>query len=119
MAGVKVVLITTPPGKGEEIARLLVEERLAACVNVVKGIKSFYWWEGKVNVDEEELLIVKTRGEVIDKLVRRVKEVHPYTVPEVIALNVSEGNEDYIKWVFEEVKPVGGSSIAETGGREG
>ena len=119
MAGVKVVLITTPPGKGEEIARLLVEERLAACVNVVKGIRSFYWWEGRVNVDEEELLIVKTRGDAVERLVRRVKEVHPYTVPEVIALDVSEGNEDYIRWVFEEVKPVGGGSVAEAGGGEG
>ncbi len=119
MAKVKVILITTPPGKGEEIARLLVEERLAACVNVVKGIRSFYWWEGKVNVDDEELLVVKTRGEAVGKLVKRVKEVHPYTVPEVIALDVSEGNEDYIKWVVEEVKNVDSSSVSEAGGGEG
>jgi periplasmic divalent cation tolerance protein len=114
----KVVLITAPKGKGVEIARRIVEERLAACVNVVSGVTSIYWWEGKVNVDDEDLLIVKTRGDAVGALVRRVKEIHPYTVPEIIALDIVEGNPDYLRWVEEEVKPVGGGSVAAAGSGE-
>lgn len=116
----KVVLITAPKGRGVEIARRIVEERLAACVNVVSGVTSIYWWEGKVNVDSEDLLVVKTTSEALERLIKRVREIHPYTVPEIIALDVAAGSDDYLKWVAEEVKPVGGSvSPASSGEGEG
>ncbi len=101
--GKVVVLITAPRGKGEEIAEFIVSRRLAACVNVVGGIKSFYWWQGEMQRDEEDLLIVKTTREALARLVSEVKKVHPYTVPEIIALDVVEGNPDYLKWVEDEV----------------
>ncbi len=101
--GKVVVLITAPRGKGEEIAEFIVSRRLAACVNVVGGIKSFYWWQGEMQRDEEDLLIVKTTREALGKLISEVKKVHPYTVPEIIALDIVEGNPDYLRWVEEEV----------------
>ena len=98
-----VVLITAPRGKGEDIARALVEKRLAACVNVVKGVRSFYWWKGELNVDDEDLLVVKTVGRALDRLIDEVKRIHPYTVPEVIALPILKGNRDYMEWLAREV----------------
>ncbi len=100
-----VVLITTPKGEGKKIARALVESRLAACVNVVPGLTSLYWWQGEIQEDQEELLIVKTRADVLDRLVAEVKRIHPYSVPEVIALPILGGNPDYMRWVDEEVRP--------------
>ena len=99
-----VVLITTPVGKGEEIANLIVEEKLGACVNRVENISSVYWWQGKVEKDKEELLIVKTTFGKFKELTERVREVHPYSVPEIIALPIAEGNEDYLNWIEESLK---------------
>ena len=104
-----VVLITTPRSKGAEIARFIVENRLGACTNIVDGIRSFYWWQGKIEDDSEDLLIVKTRRSVLPRLIREVKKVHPYTVPEIIALPIIAGNPDYLKWVDEEVPEDDGS----------
>ena len=101
---VYVVFVTAPRGKGEEIARRLVEERLAACVNVVSGVKSIYWWQGKVESDAEDLLVVKTNADVLDKLITRVREIHPYEIPEVIALPVEKGLPEYLAWVVEETR---------------
>ena len=101
---VYVIFITAPSGKGEELARRLVEERLAACVNVVRGVRSIYWWRGKVEVDEEDLLVVKTSADALERLVKRVKEIHPYEVPEVIALPVEHGLPEYLAWVVEETR---------------
>lgn len=99
-----VVLITAPRGRGAEIARALVERRLAACVNVVPGLRSIYWWQGRIEDDEEELLIVKTCESKLAELERVVKEVHPYSVPEVIALPVLRGLREYIDWMCREVE---------------
>jgi len=103
-----VVLITTPRGEADRIARYLVENRLAACVNIVRGITSYYWWEGKVTEDQEDLLIVKTLEDSVEELIDEVKKIHPYTVPEVIALPIVEGNRDYLEWVRREVEGHGG-----------
>lgn len=75
------VLITCPPDRAEEIARILVEEKLAACVNVLPKVTSFYRWEGKTNKDEEALLIAKTRLDILEIVKRRLRELHPYEVP--------------------------------------
>jgi len=97
----RVVFITTPLEKGEEIARYLVENKLAACVNIVQKVKSIYWWQGKIEEDAEALLIVKTSTDKIKELITKVKEIHPYTVPEIISLKIEEGNPDYLKWINE------------------
>ena len=99
--GVYVTFITTPKGKGKEIARKLLENRLAACVNIF-NVNSLYWWQGKIEDDEEELLVIKTSERVLKDLVDFVKRNHPYTVPEIIYWKVSGGNPDYINWVLAE-----------------
>ncbi len=97
-----VVLVTTPSREeGARLARALVEERLAACVNVVPSIASTYWWEGKIEETTETLLVAKTRQEHLDRLVARVRAMHTYTVPEVIALPIVGGNAAYLRWMAE------------------
>ncbi len=101
--GVLVVFITAPRGKGREIARRLLEERLAACVNIAP-VSSMYWWEGRIEEDEEELLIVKTSMERLGELVEAVKRVHPYSVPEVLALPVAACLGSYCRWARGETR---------------
>ncbi len=98
-----VVLVTAPRGKGREIARKLVEERLAACVNVAP-VESLYWWRGKVEDDSEDLLVIKTRADLLDELARRLREIHPYQVPEMLVLPVVTGLRDYVEWLVSETK---------------
>jgi periplasmic divalent cation tolerance protein len=95
-----IVFVTTPTGDdGRTIARALVREKLAACVNILPGIRSIYTWEDEVYEDDEVLLIIKTRGEIFEALSAMVKEVHPYDVPEVIAAPMTAGAADYLNWI--------------------
>ena len=99
-----VVLVTAgSPEEAEEIAQNLVKEMLAACVNIVPGVTSVYRWEGEVQRDQEWLLIVKTRREVLDSLIQRVQALHSYDVPEIIALPLVGGSEAYLRWLDGEV----------------
>lgn len=98
--GTLAVLVTCPSRKtGEMVARLLVRERLAACVNVIPGLTSIYRWEGKICRDAEVLLVIKSRRSRLAALTRRVKSLHPYSVPEVIALPVAGGSTSYLSWI--------------------
>ena len=81
------------------VADALVAERLAACVNIVPAVESVYWWEGKINRDSEALMIIKTTDERYPDLERRVKELHSYSTPEVIAVRIEQGSEQYLKWL--------------------
>lgn len=95
-----VVFITTKDKEeGKKIAEKLVEEKLAACVNIIDAVHSLFWWEGKGNDAKESLLIVKTKEALFDPLVKMVKSLHSYTVPEIIALPIITGNEDYLNWI--------------------
>jgi periplasmic divalent cation tolerance protein len=101
---VRVVLMTAPDAEvGARLARALVEERLAACVNVVPGVRSIYRWEGRIQDDAEVLLIAKTRADRCDELAARVRALHPYALPEVLALAASDGSLEYLAWVAAEV----------------
>jgi periplasmic divalent cation tolerance protein len=103
---VRVVFITVPNVEcAETLARALVEERLAACVNVVPGIRSFYRWEGEVQNDPEVLLIAKTRADRCSALAARVDELHPYDLPEVLELPATGGSRAYLDWVRTESSP--------------
>jgi len=96
------VFITAPTeDMAADIARALVEARLAACANIVKGIRSIYTWQGKVQDDREVLMIVKTRRDLFNALLSKVKELHSYEVPEIIAIPIAAGSEDYLKWLRE------------------
>jgi periplasmic divalent cation tolerance protein len=100
-----VVLVTAPTAeRAAEIARALVEERLAACGSVVPGIRSIYRWEGKVQDDQEALLVLKTTRERFEALRERVLALHPYQVPEVIALGVEAGSAPYLAWITAETR---------------
>ena len=106
MTDALVVLVTAPAEqKAVEIARALVDERLAACVNVLSGVRSIYRWKGEVCEDPEVLLVVKTTAARFEALRSRVLALHPYETPEVIALPVEAGSEPYLRWIVAESAP--------------
>lgn len=102
-----VVLITVPSSEvGERIAAALLEKKLAACVNILPRVTSIYTWKGAVQKDQELMLVVKTRLELFhDRLVPAVKAIHPYDVPEIIALPLVLGSPDYLDWIAAETQP--------------
>lgn len=100
------VLVTAPSAdKAAELARTLVEEQLAACGNVLPGVRSIYRWEGKVHDEPEALLILKTRAALFEPLRERIVSLHPYQVPEVLRLDVSAGHLPYLEWIGASVRP--------------
>ncbi|MEN3028795.1 MAG: divalent-cation tolerance protein CutA [Aquificaceae bacterium] len=99
MHGYYVVFITAPVEKGKELGEYIIQNKLGACVNVVPEVNSIYWWKGNIERDRESLLVVKTSAKKFEELLRAVKSIHPYTVPEIIALPIVAGNEDYLKWI--------------------
>jgi periplasmic divalent cation tolerance protein len=99
-----VVYVTVgSPEEGERLAHALVEERLAACVNRVGPVRSVYRWQGQIEQNDEELLIIKTKRALFERLKTRVQELHSYSVPEIIALPILEGSEPYLKWLKEQL----------------
>lgn len=85
-----------------KIGRVLVEERLAACANLLGRIGSIYWWEGKLQEEQEAALIVKTTEALVEPLVERVKQVHSYDCPCVVALPIDGGNQEFLDWISSE-----------------
>ena len=105
MTDVQVVLCTFPDlAQARQIGTALVEKQLAACVNLIPGLESIYRWEGKVQREAEVLAVIKTTGVRLDELKRELLLVHPYEVPEVLALPVGEGSEAYLNWVGAETR---------------
>jgi periplasmic divalent cation tolerance protein len=95
-----VVLITAPSLKeARTIGRKLVEEKLAACVNIIPQIVSLFHWQGKICRERESLMVLKTKQSCFDRLVKRVKSLHSYSVPEIIALPIIQGSQDYLQWI--------------------
>jgi periplasmic divalent cation tolerance protein len=103
----EIVVFMTAPKEDEatRIARALVENRLAGCVNIIKDIRSIYNWQGKIEDEKEVLLIAKTRKRLFKRLVKKVKELHSFTVPEIIAMPIVEGSTEYLKWLKEVTAP--------------
>jgi periplasmic divalent cation tolerance protein len=103
-----VVMVTcADDAQAEKIAECLVQERLAACANIAGRVRSVFRWQGAISRESETLLLMKTRPELFDRLARRVKELHSYEVPEVIALPIVDGSPDYIAWVLESTAEAG------------
>ena len=94
-----VVLTTISPEAAETLASKLVEERVAACVNILPGITSVYRWQGEVHRDDESLLVIKTSTNALPALMQRVAELHPYDVPEIVALDTSSVHPPYAAWI--------------------
>jgi periplasmic divalent cation tolerance protein len=106
MTDALVVLVTFPsPEQAASLARVLVEERLAACGNLVPGLRSIYRWDGAVHDEGEVLLLLKTARDRFPALRDRILSLHPYQVPEVLALPVEAGSQAYLEWVAAEVRP--------------
>jgi len=99
-----VCFITSSPKQSKKIARTLVEEKLVACVNIISSITSIYSWKDKVEEDTEDLLICKTLSVNQDKVIKMIKKIHEYEVPETIFLPIVKGNENYLNWINENVK---------------
>lgn len=112
MNAAAVIVLCTAPANGEggkpgaaEIARQLVEERLAACVNVIPGVQSFFHWQGRVDVATESLLVVKTTPGLLGALQQRLHALHPYQVPEILEIAVDGGSPAYLRWLVDAVAP--------------
>jgi periplasmic divalent cation tolerance protein len=104
-----VVIFVTAKDEQEanKIAEGLVQSKLIACANIVGGIKSVFWWEGKVDRAQECLLILKSRKALFSRIVKMVKSLHSYDTPEIIALPIVGGNKDYLKWIAESTHVAG------------
>jgi periplasmic divalent cation tolerance protein len=97
----KIVVFSTC-SSGEEakkLARLLIDQRLAACVNVIRAVDSFYRWQGKIQEDVEYLLVIKTSRELLDRLRAEWEKIHSYEIPELIALPIVDGAPNYLNWM--------------------
>ena len=102
-SGYVVVFVTSSSNdEAERIAGVLVSRRNAACVNIVPHVRSKFWWQGKIDSEDEALLIVKTRAELLGDVIGLVRANHSYEVPEVIAMPIVGGNEDYLAWIDKE-----------------
>ena len=100
------VLFTIDSEDGaHNLQRMLVEERAAACVQVLGPISSAYWWQGEIEEAQEWLCLAKTRGSQYQRVESLIKENHPYDTPEIIAVPITAGNEDYLQWIEAETKP--------------
>jgi periplasmic divalent cation tolerance protein len=108
----KVVILVTVPNRraGRKIARHLVAERLAACVNITETIQSIYHWKGKLVEDKEFLLVIKSARPLFPEIKTAITRLHPYETPEIICLPIVEGSEDYLRWISATVKGYGGTS---------
>lgn len=97
---VGVLLSTCPPGEADGLAAFLVERKLAACVNILSGVRSVYRWQENIERDDEALLVIKCRTESIPELIETLAEKHPYDVPEILAVDVRDGYPPYLAWVL-------------------
>ena len=106
MSEKNIVVLSTASSlqEAEKIARAVLDARKAACVNIVPKILSRYWWQGKIEHDEETLLIIKTKAGALDKITTLIKQNHSYDTPEVIALPITGGSERYLEWLDTEVE---------------
>lgn len=98
-----VVFVTCPKRQATRLARKLVEQRVAACVNVIPQVESFFWWQGKIDRAHETLLVIKTAARAFERLRRAVCAGHPYDVPEVLALPITAAHHPYLAWLQDSI----------------
>lgn len=107
MAGELIVLVTCPAASADQLAKVIVGEGLAACVNIVRQVTSVFPWEGKICTELEELLIMKSHRRCWEKLKDRVKELHSYDIPEIVAIDLEDGYKPYLDWLNLVLQPAG------------
>src|SRR5216683_6087211 len=101
-----VFTMTSGESEAEKMARVLVEEKLAACANIIGPVRSIYRWRAKVEDAREYLIMIKTRTSLYSRVERRIRELHSYEVPEVIALSIGKGSRPYLDWIFDNSDPL-------------
>jgi len=99
-----IYITTSNEDEAVKIGSYIVKKRLAACSNIIKEMKSVYWWENKLESDEEAILILKTMEEKVDEIIAKVKEIHSYDNPCIIALPVIKASDSYLNWLEDEIK---------------
>ena len=99
-----VYVTTKDKDEARRIGRALVESRLAACVNIIDGVNSIYWWEGEVQDETEAVLIAKTKEALAPELIEKVKALHSYSCPCVVSLPIQDGNPDFLSWIESETQ---------------
>jgi len=100
MSNAHILLSTVESAQtAEKIASTVVEERLAACVNVLPGVSSYFRWKGEIQREQEFMLILKTSTDRLQELIERIRDLHPYEVPEIVSLSVEEGHRPFLDWV--------------------
>jgi len=97
-----VEVTTSGQAEAEKIGKLVVEERLSACANIIPKIKSYYWWKNKLEEGSEAMLLLKTKKDNVDNLISRIIELHSYENPAIIVLPIENGSPSYLKWIDEE-----------------
>ncbi len=108
VSGGWILVLTTTSNheEAEKIARKLLEEKLAACINIIDNVDSLFWWKNKIDRAKESLMIIKSRVEKLGKVIKIIRENHSYEVPEIIALPILAGSPDYLSWIDETVNHV-------------
>lgn len=106
MKTILVYMTTENIAEAEKISKALVSKRLAACANIIDGIKSFYHWKGRIENSKEAVIIAKTTSDLLEPLTSEVKKLHSYECPCITAFEISGGNEDYLSWITESVKKI-------------
>ncbi|MEL7670502.1 divalent-cation tolerance protein CutA [Methanobacterium sp.] len=99
-----VYITTSGEEESKKIGRIIVEERLAGCINIISTIESLYWWKGEIEEDKESILIVKTKVSNIENIIKRVKEIHSYKNPAILAIPIIEGSNEYLDYLDGEIK---------------
>lgn len=98
----RMIIVTAPVREAEKLGRKLLQERLIACVSFIPQVKSLFWWKGKMDRADEAILVLKAPAKGIRKLKKRIAELHPYEVPEIVVLRVDDAWKPYAKWVRQE-----------------
>jgi periplasmic divalent cation tolerance protein len=94
-----IYITTSGVDEAKKIAKILLEERIVACCNIIPKIESLYWWKGEIEEDQESLLLTKTRSNLVDKVIARVEEIHTYETPCALEIQIKKGSEDYFDWL--------------------
>ncbi|MGA1795341.1 MAG: divalent-cation tolerance protein CutA [bacterium] len=97
----KLIMSTCPEAEADKLAERLLEKRLVACVNIIPGVMSKYWWKGKIEADKESILLMKTTPSLVNEVIENVRTLHSYEVPEVIVVDIETGNPEYLAWIGE------------------
>jgi len=97
-----VVLVTIPQKSAKSFIRKILKQKLCACINLIKGVESFFWWQGKIDQAKEALLVIKTKEANFPVLKKFIESIHPYRVCEIVALKVDKINQKYLSWLVKE-----------------